>query len=1174
MHKRRQRFEEVRAAQAEDIRRLNIARQQIFQREKKLKEAKKDHMALLTKGLDFLAEMELGRAPPRHLLAANIRLQNKVEGVEEEDSDEAEEGGFDWKEYITAIQGRLGFQQVRVAHMKQEMQRVELPPYGGEHGLRSYPRHQRDTAQAMRQLLLDELLPRIYRRLPFQFSAAITRKQLQSEQKAVQIERSHWLVKTEQARFKQVLLDVVNEVVEEGVEAEITSLFQQAKRVQWRVEKYRSDIVSEAIISAAEVSPAPSNSLVANVVSEMSKKRDFHLQTGKGKRFIHRNPLSRRSELRNYHRRVAKATKESASKGVLGRLLAKKRDVPTMAELMKRVHVESDFHPDDMVVVDVKDVVLNTDFPRILKDKAARQLPTLFTDDLADYTHLESVYWKAFAPKRDFLVKKKGQSAAAYKSLTCLRAAPNGRLIAAGTDAGTALVFDVRQLQLVKVLEPLRGTAAASIHSVAWSMDQSHVLVLDTSGVAVCWDLSYVPAVPPHLGKRRILLFPVDFHTPHIKVAAEQGAGEGDTADNDNPSLSETMLLTPRTATFHPSFNLALKQPSIMLGLAGGAIVKWNLYDASSANYSMLFGAIPRLPLDPPMPSASVKRLASHATTKEEKDEITKNAATLANSSSSSSSSSSSNKVSSSSFVRREFLQHHRHAIVYMGQVASSSSMVSVDSSGVVAVWPYNLKQFSGLGWFLPNPVYQLKCTMPVYLGGEANEKPMVVFDAGEAVGLPCPSSSIVLDKPEKARAMEIKWFRSLLGASSKHTGIIKEEARKFQASPAYKKLKVYLSKAEPVQETSLVEDKVLVLTYGISPSLDQTLCPHAPQHTGAQAAVHSLTFVTFQNGDTYLVRQVRQPFGISATAGQIVQVVPSSSRQELVVLLKYPNGYGTTMWKHTTPSYPTHHHNRGVAGVNNDTTNWPQGLSHTPGSPFLQVLLLDLQPKGLNHSNSSSSSSSLPSETEEVNLKATCFSVSVPLPSADCACHIAVTPVLDEVCSDYVAVQLPSHVLIFSLTTASLVFSMPTESSCCNIAVSLASSNGSLSGLALFLAFSRVAAQHMLAVYTQPEFEHAKEVIFQAEHERKAAETKPERRKRSRSSSVRNRKKGGARFNWVSGRAVADRWDATPVSLRSRDPDRNMVLTRCLKSVTLSEFVEGVLSDIVSFVVTSSRIK
>ncbi|CAM9867740.1 unnamed protein product, partial [Laminaria digitata] len=54
--------------------------------------------------------------------------------------------------------------------------------------------------------------------------------------------------------------------------------------------------------------------------------------------------------------------------------------------------------------------------------------------------------------------------------------------------------------------------------------------------------------------------------------------------------------------------------------------------------------------------------------------------------------------------VSREFFERHRHPVVFVGfRDVVSLTMVTLDVSGLLCVWPYGENAFSGFGWYTPS---------------------------------------------------------------------------------------------------------------------------------------------------------------------------------------------------------------------------------------------------------------------------------------------------------------------------------------------------------------------------------------------------------------------------------------------------------------------------------------
>eukprot|EP00903_Cladosiphon_okamuranus_P008521 g8183.t3 len=73
-------------------------------------------------------------------------------------------------------------------------------------------------------------------------------------------------------------------------------------------------------------------------------------------------------------------------------------------------------------------------------------------------------------------------------------------------------------------------------------------------------------------------------------------------------------------------------------------------------------------------------------------------------------------KTTGGNRVRREFFERHRHPVVFVGfQDRVSLTMVTLDTSGLLCVWPYGADAFSGFGWYTPSKEVLVDVTLHMY---------------------------------------------------------------------------------------------------------------------------------------------------------------------------------------------------------------------------------------------------------------------------------------------------------------------------------------------------------------------------------------------------------------------------------------------------------------------------
>jgi hypothetical protein len=184
-------------------------------------------------------------------------------------------------------------------------------------------------------------------------------------------------------------------------------------------------------------------------------------------------------------------------------------------------------------------------------------------------------------------------------------------MIAVGTDIGEIFIWEIssveeKPFELLRTLPSLRVKGASpAIRSCEWGLSNTQLVVIDESEALVVWDISRVrrlrqSSTTGNSGTRKCVLYPMDFY--RILQASEA---------TTDPVLSTERKneLLPTYSCFHTSINFAAKHSSIVVALRGGSLVKWNMHDASTKNKSMVFGALPTLPNESPLPSSTKSRL-------------------------------------------------------------------------------------------------------------------------------------------------------------------------------------------------------------------------------------------------------------------------------------------------------------------------------------------------------------------------------------------------------------------------------------------------------------------------------------------------------------------------------------------------------------------------------------
>ena len=202
-------------------------------------------------------------------------------------------------------------------------------------------------------------------------------------------------------------------------------------------------------------------------------------------------------------------------------------------------------------------------------------------------------------------------------------------------------------------------------------------------------------------------MFPADYHTyakkpksPQLILVLKAKHFARGGADPEN-----LMPLEPTFINFHVAMTITGQTPSMMCGLRGGVMVKYNI----NSDGPVLF--------DEPI-GADIKNPVTAGKSLETEERMSRSRLAA------------SGNVTRPDTVR-EFFQAHRHEVEFIGNVGTSkdthdptTKMVSVDVTGRIFMWPYNKASYSGFGWFIPSAKYKVRSR---YEGGKHPIKISVV---------------------------------------------------------------------------------------------------------------------------------------------------------------------------------------------------------------------------------------------------------------------------------------------------------------------------------------------------------------------------------------------------------------------------------------------------------------
>jgi hypothetical protein len=214
---------------------------------------------------------------------------------------------------------------------------------------------------------------------------------------------------------------------------------------------------------------------------------------------------------------------------------------------------------------------------------------------------------------------------------------------------------------------------------IGWSGDSTQVYTIDTGHHVAVWSMQ------PNLGKS------VTKGVKGLTLLAKLDPSSFQRAQTElemQTSIRESM---PCTGCFHPAATILGTQPSIVLAMLNGDVIKCN---SSAIERAVI--AKPPLPL-----TGNHAQMASQST------------------------------VTGAYFTTAERFVGHNEPVIFVG-FGDGDIMVTVDVAGIILSWPYDAEKFTGFNWFQPGK----KCSLNLDYTFEADEatKPKTVFPPADLV--------------------------------------------------------------------------------------------------------------------------------------------------------------------------------------------------------------------------------------------------------------------------------------------------------------------------------------------------------------------------------------------------------------------------------------------------------
>ena len=662
--KRRKERERQRHERAQKLTELNKQRKMITDAQLEQIQKEKDHRVVMDKGLEFLMDVELGVAPPLEMIIANART-----GEEEIILDSDIESDEDREDFITTVQHQMETIPMTIEELDAQLDALEAErkwvesigeaetkAYDGHLGPRSYHPDQIPTYRICHEIV-EQLSEQVVSRLVMQPTIKDV-KQVVTDFKFAKQKNE---VRREERRFDRALRWLNNEIMMEVVHDLAGSICVEYNEVHKRAALAARDILVEAFDVSSSVRP-----MLNPILEELIKRRQVSDNMNKSR-------ISHHSSKLRFGRKGGALTPEQ------------------MAEEAKAAEDEENSRTSGQ----------GAGGDDVEYDTALVPESDIFPSRLVPYGPLQEMeddYWGKFKLHwtGHNLPSKAGPCTVACES-------DDGRFIFTGHAKGAVVFWDCAGKEPLPIRMDLRSNlpqeaCVAVTHAKYGSGGGGgRVITLDDNFILRVWttEIAEIPGK-----KQSSKKFPADIRAygkvpkqPQCicvlsaKSFARQGADPKDLTS-----------LNPTAICFHSAMTITGQQPSFMIGLAGGTIVKWNL----NSDGPVLCDDPIEIVNDSINPITQGKSLE-----KEERMSKSRLAAC-------------GNEHRPS--VEREFFQAHHAEIEFIGIVGTSvdhhdptSKIISVDKASVIIIWMYSKESFSGFGWFVPTTKHKLRS---LYVGG------------------------------------------------------------------------------------------------------------------------------------------------------------------------------------------------------------------------------------------------------------------------------------------------------------------------------------------------------------------------------------------------------------------------------------------------------------------------
>jgi len=249
------------------------------------------------------------------------------------------------------------------------------------------------------------------------------------------------------------------------------------------------------------------------------------------------------------------------------------------------------------------------------------------------------------------------------RSVALAEPAPNANMLAICPVGKGIQIYDIRHLPPSVVREE---PTKSQVIALAWSDDSTQVATLEENGTASYYSLRIDRFEDKGVVDKYGVFKPQKLHListfdPVIDKKGKVNAGELEALLD----VSDPPAWQPTAVCFTPSLTVTGTQPTVLLGLKGGTVIKHNAPHVKMSCFAKM--AAP----PPPFVRYAVRR-------------------DLPN------------------FPAREYFVNHKARVLFLGAAGDGTTIVTMDADSVICTWEYRPESFSSLGWYMPIKVRRL----------------------------------------------------------------------------------------------------------------------------------------------------------------------------------------------------------------------------------------------------------------------------------------------------------------------------------------------------------------------------------------------------------------------------------------------------------------------------------